>query len=150
MFVYFYSSHISLKHNMTGRYLTSVEGHCYGGGSEQQAVFAGGWEPSEDATWIVMPGHNSEAEAGNDVNFGEAIRLKHLPSRANLHSHPDIESPVTAQQEVTCWGNDSESDENDQWVVERWTIDEEQSDDYDEEDPVSKILVNEKKKRTWS
>ncbi|KAI8879005.1 hypothetical protein K501DRAFT_336375 [Backusella circina FSU 941] len=130
-----YGCHISLKHNMTGRFLTSQEGRRYVGGSEQQAAFAGSWEADDDSTWIVMPGHDGEGERGNDVNFGDVVRLKHFTTRANLHSHPDIASPVTEQQEVTCFGNDHESDRNDEWVVERWTLDEEQSDDYDEDDP---------------
>lgn len=126
---------------MTGRYLTSQYGYNYEGGSGQQVVFGGGWEPSEDSTFIVIPGHGSEAERDNDVNFGEVIRLKHVPTRSNLHSHPDICSPVTEQQEVTCFGDDENSDENDDWIVERWTFDEEENGNYDSEDPVSSQLL---------
>lgn len=115
--------------------MTSQGGYNYEGGSEQQVVFGGSWEPSDDSTFIVIPGLNSEAEEDNDVNFGEVIRLKHVTTRANLHSH-DIESPLSGQQEVSCYGDDECTDENDEWILERW-IEEEESDDYDNDDPVS-------------
>ena len=39
----------------------------------------------------------------------------HMETGRNLHSH-GIESPVTGQQEVSCYGEDGEGDENDNWV----------------------------------
>eukprot|EP00966_Prymnesium_polylepis_P233412 5398454-Prymnesium_polylepis.1 len=43
------------------------------------------------------------------------LRLMHKETGRNLHSH-EIESPVTGQQEVSCYGDDGEGDENDNWV----------------------------------
>lgn len=134
-----YGNHISLKHNMTGRYLTSVEGNSYENGSGQQVVFAGGWEPDHETTFIVIPRIGDEIEGQVDVNFGDVIRLKHLATRTNLHSHPDIPSPITEQQEVTCYGDDFTSDENDEWIVEQWTFDEEENEEFDPEDAVSDL-----------
>ncbi|KAI9473558.1 MAG: MIR motif-containing protein [Benjaminiella poitrasii] len=126
---------IFLKHNMTGRLLTSEEGRNYDEGSGQQVVVAGAWEPSSETTFIVIPRFGEdEFEDGVDVNFGDVIRLKHAATRTNLHSHPDIPSPVTGQQEVTCFGDDETSDENDDWVVEQWTFDEEENEEFDIED----------------
>ncbi|KAI7900687.1 MIR motif-containing protein [Cokeromyces recurvatus] len=131
-----FGHHISLKHNMTGRYLTSEAGRFYEEGSGQQVVFAGGWEPSSETTFIVMPRlGEDEIEEGVDVNFGDVIRLKHAATRANLHSHPDIPSPITGQQEVTCFGDDETSDENDEWIVEQWSFDENENEEFDVEDP---------------
>lgn len=131
-----YGHHISLKHNMSGRYLTSEGGNHYETGSGQQVVFAGGWEAIPEATFIVMPDIGVEIDGEVDVNFGDVVRLKHLTSRANLHSHPDVPSPVTeVQQEVSCFGDDFNSDENDAWIVEQWTCDDEENEEFDPEDP---------------
>ncbi|KAI8377607.1 MIR motif-containing protein [Radiomyces spectabilis] len=123
-----YGDHISLKHNMTGRYLTSGE-NTYESGSGQQVVFAGGWNPILEATWIVIPPLESSKDSGENIYFGDVIRLKHVPSRCNLHSHEGFESPVTGQQEVTCFGNDYESDPNDHWRVEKWEYEEDDEGD---------------------
>ncbi|KAI8097799.1 MIR motif-containing protein [Gilbertella persicaria] len=130
-----FGSHISLKHNMSGRYLTSEGGRHYDNGSGQQVVFTGGWEATPETTFIVIPRLGDEIDSGDvEVNFGDVIRLKHMPTRTNLHSHPDIPSPVTEQQEVTCFGDDFNSDENDEWIVEQWTFDDEENEQYDEGD----------------
>lgn len=122
---------------MTGRYLTSEGGNYYEGGSGQQVVFSGGWEATPEATFIVIPAIGVDVEDEVDVNFGDIIRLKHLTSRANLHSHLDIPSPVTEQQEVACYGDDFTSDENDEWIVEQWTFDEDENEEFGVEDAVS-------------
>jgi dolichyl-phosphate-mannose--protein O-mannosyl transferase len=45
-----------------------------------------------------------------------------------LHSH-DVQSPVSGQQEVSCFGDDQNSDENDVWEVLQFDEDDEQYDD---------------------
>ncbi|KAG2195123.1 hypothetical protein INT47_006987 [Mucor saturninus] len=129
-----FGNHISLKHNMTGRYLAAEDGNIYEEGSGQQKAYAAGWEPSSDTTFIVIPRIGEDIEAGVDVNFGDVIRLKHLNTRLNLHSHPGFASPITGQQEVTCYGDDYTNDENDEWIVEQWTFDDEENDQFDVED----------------
>ncbi|KAI9252149.1 MIR motif-containing protein [Sporodiniella umbellata] len=125
---------ISLKHNMTGRFLASEEGVSYEEGSFQQKVFAREWIPSPPTQFIVIPRVGEERDMGEDVNFGEVIRLKHVGTRSNLHTHPDITSPVTGQQEVSCYGDDSLTDENDEWVVEQWPFGDEENEEFDPED----------------
>jgi dolichyl-phosphate-mannose--protein O-mannosyl transferase len=46
------------------------------------------------------------------------VRLEHLATRQNLHSHGGFPSPVTGQQEVTCFGERGIGDGNDTWRVE--------------------------------
>ncbi|KAF7732880.1 hypothetical protein EC973_000156 [Apophysomyces ossiformis] len=117
---------------MTGRYLTSSYEH-YEGGSGQQQVFAGGWQAIPEATWIVIPPFHVTEEPGVPIRYGDTIRLKHVVTRRNLHSHPDWESPVTGQQEVTAFGGDFESDNNDYWRVEPWIEEEkEEEEEYNE------------------
>ncbi|KAL0076325.1 MIR motif-containing protein [Phycomyces blakesleeanus] len=121
-----YGDHVSLKHVMTGRFLTSVPEN-YESGSYQQKTFAGEWESSEESTWIVIPPVETEEERGYEVGWDDLVRLKHVPTRANLHSH-EIPSPVSQQQEVSCFGSDNETDENDVWRVIKFYED---SDEYD-------------------
>lgn len=134
LIIFVTSNHISIKHNMTGRYLSSEDGNIYEEGSGQQKVYGGGWEASSETTFIVIPRIGEDIEAGVDVNFGDVLRLKHLNTRLNLHSHPGFESPITQQQEVTCYGDDYTNDENDEWVVEQWTFDDDENEEFDVED----------------
>lgn len=85
--------------------------------------------PNEESTWIVIPPKVTEEESGYEVGFEDEIRLKHVTDRANLHSH-EVESPVSGQQEVSCFGDDENSDENDLWRVEQYDQDDEQYDDF--------------------
>ncbi|KAF7723732.1 hypothetical protein EC973_001708 [Apophysomyces ossiformis] len=123
-----YGDHVCLKHNQSGRFLTSKE-ESYSTGSGQQIVYAGEWSTDEWSTFIVIPPLQSEEEPGYEVGWDDKVRLKHVPTRRNLHSHPGHASPVAGQQEVTCFGDDYTSDENDVWVVQKW---DEDSDEYDD------------------
>ncbi|CAG8494464.1 2518_t:CDS:2 [Ambispora leptoticha] len=111
-------SHITLKHVMTGRFLASQKQN-YHGGSQQQQVFGNRWTPGPDDYWIVMPAHKHDGEPGAKIRYGDGIRLKHVTTRRNLHSHNGFKSPVSNQQEVTCFGDDHNSDSNDNWIVQR-------------------------------
>lgn len=91
-------------------------------------VFTLEGEPSDNSTWIVIPPQVTEEEAGYEVGFEDKVRLKHVPTRANLHSH-ELESPVSGQQEVSCFGDDENSDDNDLWEVLQYDEDDEQYDD---------------------
>jgi len=87
----------------------------YPEGSSQQQVTGFGGEDDND-WWIVKGAHDEKRWAGTPVHDGELVRLEHRYTRRNLHSH-EIESPVTGQQEVSCYGDDGEGDENDNWRV---------------------------------
>lgn len=84
--------------------------------------------PNDESTWIVLPPTETDEEAGYEVGFEDSIRLKHVTDRSNLHSH-EIKSPISGQQEVSCFGNDESTDENDVWRVEQYDQDDEQYDD---------------------
>ncbi|KAI9364114.1 MIR motif-containing protein [Pilaira anomala] len=121
-----FGNHISLKHVATGRYLASIE-ETYDGGSFQQKVFTVEGSPSEQSTWIVIPPTITDEEAGYEVGFEDEIRLKRVTDRSNLHSH-EVVSPVSGQQEVSCFGDDENTDENDMWRLEQFDNDEESED----------------------
>jgi len=52
------------------------------------------------------------------VQHGDIVRLEHVATRRNLHSHSGHPSPVTKQQEATCFGSNGSGDSNDNWQVE--------------------------------
>jgi len=107
-----YGSKIALKHNMTGRLLRYNTGNPRSNTSGQNIVVAGGWTVSDSEYWQVV----GSGTAGNVISYGSTIRLKHISSGHMLHSH-DHRSICSGQQEVSGF---SSTDENDDWVVERW------------------------------
>ena len=92
-----------------------------GSGSGQQIVT---WVPatqkSSTATlwWLRESNEASDTcQPGTPIRCGETIRLTHLETKRNLHSHA-IPSPLSRQQEVSGYGNDGEGDSADDWIVE--------------------------------
>ncbi|KAI8377651.1 MIR motif-containing protein [Radiomyces spectabilis] len=112
-----YGDHIYLKHCATGRLLSSND-EAYEGGSGQQMVFASDDGDENVSVWKILTPSGSEERPGYEVGYDDILRLKHLGTGRHLHSH-EIESPITGQQEVSGFGNDDESDDNDLWVLER-------------------------------
>ena len=110
-----YGAKIKLQHVQTGRRLHS-HGARYPGGSKQQQVTAFGGADDND-WWLVRGPHGAaEPERGTAVAEGAVIRLTHVATRRNLHSHA-IRSPVTGQQEVSCFGSEGQGDANCNWRV---------------------------------
>ncbi|KAJ2721121.1 hypothetical protein GGI07_004186 [Coemansia sp. Benny D115] len=111
---------ISLKHNMTGRFLHTDRSHSTQTGSNQQLVFGFRWNPDENDWWQVLPANRDVPVPGAIVNYGNQIRLRHVETGRHLHSHYNFHDPRCGQNEVTAYGDSMHSDENDHWVVERW------------------------------
>jgi dolichyl-phosphate-mannose--protein O-mannosyl transferase len=114
-----YGSVICLKHVSTGAFLKSLrKACCHPGTSTQQMVVASS-EKTEDTYWQIKGedklGNNYPI--GEDVADGHRIRLEHRSTGSNLHSHGDRLSPVTKQQEVTCYGIAGKGDFRDDWFV---------------------------------
>ena len=80
---------------------------------------------------MVIPAAGQEGQMSFEVGFDDQFRLQHVATGRFLHSHPDIASPVTGQQEVTAFGSEYETDENDTWQLQAFPDHE-----YDEEDYV--------------
>ncbi|CAB9506350.1 Stromal cell-derived factor 2-like protein 1 [Seminavis robusta] len=106
------------------------------GGSGQQIVTWMKNDPSNTGTlWQIRPKHHDEsaeqeypskdsatrdtcAETAAPVQCGSTIRLTHLKTTTNLHSH-GVKSPLSRQQEVTGFGTgDGKGDAGDNWIVE--------------------------------
>lgn len=110
-----YGSFVSLQHVVTGKFLHSHPVN-YPAGSRQQQVtcFAG---DNDENAWLVKAAHGEWCTRGNPVRNGDIIRIQHMTTGRNLHSH-GIPSPVTGQQEVSGYGDDGAGDSNDNWRVE--------------------------------
>lgn len=89
----------------------------YGSGSGQQSVTGSRSPDDHNSYWIVRGKHGGEAcERGVPVKCGDKIRLQHLATKRNLHSH-FFQSPITHNQEISAYGEGGDGDTGDNWEV---------------------------------
>jgi hypothetical protein len=105
---------------MTGRALHSYPvSYGHPGSSGQQQVTCNAAADDYDLWRVKGPdGQPDGFRLGQQVQHGDVIRLQHVLTTRNLHSHSGYPSPVTGQQEVTCYGEGGVGDGNDDWRVE--------------------------------
>lgn len=112
---------IKLRHFASGNTLHSHNiNYTHPGTSGQQQVTCYQNLDANDF-WVVKMEMVDEFENhfdGKIIQHGDIIRLEHFMTGRNLHSHNGIQSPVTHQQEVTCFGVDGIGDGNDSWRIE--------------------------------
>lgn len=108
-------STIKLRHTKTGGNLRSQD-IAYGSGSGQQSVTA--YEAAESVAnyWIVRGGLEEGCSQGDEVKNGAVIRLQHSQTGRWLHSHK-FQSPLTRAQEVSAFGDNDESNGDDEWKI---------------------------------
>jgi dolichyl-phosphate-mannose--protein O-mannosyl transferase len=112
-----YGSTIKMSHVLTANTLHSHSinyGHPSSSGQQQVTAFAG---YDDNDLWRVK-GPVGQPRTGQPVQHGDTLRMEHVLTQRNLHSHPGIPSPVTGQQEVTCFNTDGVNDSNDNWRIE--------------------------------
>lgn len=87
-------------------------------GSGQQLVTAAAISNSHNALWQVREANGApHCDTAAPIKCGEIIRLTHLGTNNNLHTH-GIKSPLSNQHEVTGFGNGSgEGDSGDDWRI---------------------------------
>ncbi|XP_017779409.1 PREDICTED: stromal cell-derived factor 2 [Nicrophorus vespilloides] len=88
----------------------------YGTGSGQQSVT--GTEVQEDVNshWAVKAATGKNCPRGQPIKCGSEIRLEHMATNKNLHSH-HFASPLSGNQEISCYGDNGEGDTGDHWTV---------------------------------
>ncbi|XP_061116643.1 stromal cell-derived factor 2-like protein 1 [Conger conger] len=88
----------------------------YGSGSGQQSVT--GVEAADDANsyWRIRGRPGSACQRGVPIRCGQAIRITHMKTGRNLHSH-HFSSPLSNNQEVSAFGESGEGDDLDVWTV---------------------------------
>jgi len=120
-----YGAVVSLKnHRVGGGYLHS-HFHLYpeGVGAKQQQVTTYAHKDDNNQfvikKWNEEPPNNTDIEAVVDlVRNGDLVRLEHLMSRRNIHSH-NQPAPVSKRHfQVTGYGENGTGDANDVWRVE--------------------------------
>ena len=89
----------------------------YGSGSGQQSVTGTVVKEDVNSHWTVKgPDDKSFCMRGEPVECGQKIRLEHLSTHRNLHSHL-FSSPLSSQQEVSAFGEGGRGDTGDVWKV---------------------------------
>lgn len=119
-----YGSKLTIKNYGYGGGLLHSHIQTFPEGSKQQQVTCYHYKDNNNH-WTIRPprniGNPQEYEDENNIRFvkdGDIIRLLHTSTGRNLHSHP-INAPITSNQwEVSCYGNDTIGDVQDNWKVE--------------------------------
>lgn len=117
-----YGSVIKLVHVATGHRLHSHD-IPYGTGSGQQSVTAFHSSGDANSYWLVKGSHDTPVRpSGTVVRCNDVIRLQHLRTAKNLHSH-DHRAPLHHGNEVSAYrvgsGNGLvDGDEGDNWKLE--------------------------------
>lgn len=109
---------IKLEHGNTKFLLHSHEiNYQYGSGSGQQSVTAYPDGDDFNSYWAVKGTQDVPCIPGTPIKGGDYLRLQHRVTSRWLHSHL-FQSPLSRQQEVSCFGDDNSSDTGDVWQLE--------------------------------
>lgn len=120
-----YGAEISIKNNRIGGAYLHSHWHLYpeGIGARQQQVTTYSHKDSNNK-WIIKRAFDDETKQTRDdgdiyVRDGDMIRLEHVNTRRNLHSHFEL-APITKRHyQVTCYGQDGLGDANDIWILKK-------------------------------
>jgi len=89
----------------------------YGSGSGQQSVTGVTLSEDVNSHWTIKgPEEYDFCKRGEPVTCGQTVRMEHLTTMRNLHSH-HFSSPLTNQQEVSAFGEGGVGDTGDVWKV---------------------------------
>ncbi|CAL4095271.1 unnamed protein product [Meganyctiphanes norvegica] len=88
----------------------------YGSGSGQQSVTGTPQQDDHNSNWLIKRSPKNNCSRGDPLSCGQVIRLEHLATRRNLHSH-HFSSPLSDQQEISAFGEGGEGDTGDDWMV---------------------------------
>ncbi|KAL7495834.1 hypothetical protein ACHAWT_004180 [Skeletonema menzelii] len=112
-------SAIKLTHvESGGKYYLMSDERQLNTGSGQQLVTAVQNNKTPNGLWQVREAHGEAVcEVGTPVKCGQMIRMTHVTTMNNLHTH-GIKSPLSNQHEVTGFGGgNGDGDRGDNWKV---------------------------------
>jgi len=103
---------------LNANYMTKLHSHDvkYGSGSGQQSVTGTDDDVDANSYWQIKGSTEKGCERGAPIKCGSSIRLEHIPTGKNLHSHL-FSSPLSGNQEVSAFGDGGEGDTGDNWVL---------------------------------
>lgn len=116
-----YGSTIKLEHVASGHRLHSHD-ISYGSGSGQQSVTGFRDTGDSNSYWVIKGAHEDEPKLGGVViKCNDVIRLQHLNTAKNLHSH-EHRAPMNRDNEVSAYavyheGRWASGDVADNWIV---------------------------------
>jgi dolichyl-phosphate-mannose--protein O-mannosyl transferase len=111
-------SSVKLRHKVLDTRLHSAD-IAYGSGSKQQAVTGNPDSGDPGSYWQIRSADEHGGTAclqGDTLQHGDKIRLMHLRTKKNLHSH-QYQSPLSQKQEVSAFGEDGNGDGGDVWEL---------------------------------
>ncbi|GFU18652.1 protein O-mannosyl-transferase 2 [Nephila pilipes] len=119
-----YGAVVTIKNYKTGGGYLHSHLHLYpkNVGTQQQQVTMYSHK-DENNKWLVKrfdsePSSSTSANPVELVLNGDLIRLEHIVTKRNLHSHKEM-APITKNhQQVTCYGQNGVGDANDMWRIE--------------------------------
>ncbi|KAI1286395.1 Stromal cell-derived factor 2 [Halotydeus destructor] len=103
---------------INNNYKTRLHSHDikYGSGSGQQSVTASDDQEDANSYWAVKGSSTGQCTRGEAIKCGSNVRLEHLNSGKNLHSHL-FTSPLSGNQEISAFGESGEGDTGDNWTI---------------------------------
>merc|ERR1719323_2149284 len=120
-----YGAMVTLKNHRTGGAYLHSHFHLYpeGMGAKQQQVTT--YAHKDENNFFVIKKWNEEPPNNTDLNAvvdlvknGDLVRLEHVTSRRNIHSHREP-APVSKRHfQVTGYGENGTGDANDVWRLE--------------------------------
>lgn len=90
---------------------------AYASGSSQQSVTGVAAMDDVNSYWILKGPHDKPCVRGSRIGCGDRLVMQHSATRLFLHSHY-FTSPLSHNQEVSCFGENNEGDAGDFWSVE--------------------------------
>ncbi|CAG8541203.1 15820_t:CDS:2, partial [Acaulospora colombiana] len=102
-----YGSRITIKHCVTGQYLSHGEHKPMKPGSQNSRVYCSGCKPKENEVWIVTSPFGENRSHGDPAYFNSFISLVHEKSRTSLSAVDKL----TGRDDTNC-----------NWLVKRHTI----------------------------
>ena len=114
-------SAVKLRHLGSKFYLNSGE-MAWGTGSGQQVVTLGKTKNSSSSLWQVRESHtNNNVEpciTGKAFQCNDIIRLTHVPTKKNLHTHAIPATLTNYEQEISAFGDENgQGDDSDDWKI---------------------------------
>uniref|UniRef100_F7AXT5 Stromal cell derived factor 2 n=1 Tax=Xenopus tropicalis TaxID=8364 RepID=F7AXT5_XENTR len=88
----------------------------YGSGSGQQSVTGVTSVDDGNSYWRIRGQTSTVCERGKLIKCGQSVRLTHVNTGRNLHSH-HFTSPLSGNQAISAFGDDGEGDILDDWTV---------------------------------